>query len=71
MVMRKYKEANVTEDLGDISQLGEVELEALSAELGSFDGDADGETAAEEALTTEQDCDVDGILAAELEALST
>eukprot|EP00959_Pyramimonas_sp_CCMP1952_P138037 2889313-Pyramimonas_sp.AAC.1 len=69
-VMRKFKEANVAEDLDGISQLDEVELEALNAELGSFDVDADDETA-EEASTTEQDCDIDGALAAELEALST
>eukprot|EP00959_Pyramimonas_sp_CCMP1952_P064396 1344867-Pyramimonas_sp.AAC.1 len=43
-VIRKFKEAHVTEDLDGLSQLDEGELEALNAELGSFDGDADDET---------------------------
>ena len=69
-VIKKFKEANLTEDLDGISQLDEAELEALSAELGSHDGDGDDE-ATEEALNTERDTDIEGILAAELEALQT
>eukprot|EP00959_Pyramimonas_sp_CCMP1952_P201751 4218936-Pyramimonas_sp.AAC.1 len=65
-----FKEAHVTEDLDGLSQLDEGELEALNAELGSFDGDADDETV-DEVLTTGQDHDIEGVLAAELEALST